>query len=162
MITLLLKTHSYLLTLIEKVRVKKYQLVLGKIGKNTRICTRFTHFDGKNIELGNNVFISHDVDIIAKGKKVVIGNNCLIAQCVFITTNIHGMEANGIPIANQKELQKAVIIEEDVWIGAKAIILPGVTIGKGAVVGAGAVVTKDVPPFAVVGGVPAKVIKYRK
>lgn len=54
-----------------------------------------------------------------------------------------------------------VVLEDDVWIGYRAIILPGVTIHKGAVVGAGAVVTKDVEPFAVVGGVPAKVIKYR-
>ena len=54
-----------------------------------------------------------------------------------------------------------VTIESDVWIGARVIILPGVTIGKGAILAAGAVVTKDVPDYAVVGGVPAKVLKYR-
>ena len=55
-----------------------------------------------------------------------------------------------------------VTIGNDVWIGMRSIIMPGVTIGNGAVIGAGAVVTKDVPDYAIVGGVPAKVIKYRK
>ena len=61
---------------------------------------------------------------------------------------------------NQKE--QPVTIMDDVWIGARAIILPGVTIGQGAIVAAGAVVTKDVPPFAIVGGVPARLIDYRE
>jgi acetyltransferase-like isoleucine patch superfamily enzyme len=54
-----------------------------------------------------------------------------------------------------------VVIEDDVWIGTRAIILHGVTIGRGAIIGAGAVVTKNVPPYAIVGGVPAKIIKFR-
>ena len=58
-------------------------------------------------------------------------------------------------------IKKAVHICENVWIGSKVIILPGVTIGEGSVIGAGAIITKDVPPCAVVGGNPAKVVKYR-
>ena len=57
---------------------------------------------------------------------------------------------------------RKVTVSSDVWIGARVIILPGVTIGQGAIIAAGAVVTKDVPPFSVVGGVPARVIKFRK
>lgn len=60
-----------------------------------------------------------------------------------------------------KDYNKKITIGNDVWIGARAIILPGVTIGDGAVVAAGAIVTKDIPPYAIVGGVPAKIIKYR-
>jgi maltose O-acetyltransferase len=56
---------------------------------------------------------------------------------------------------------KKITIEKDVWIGAQAVILPGVTVGEGAVVGAGAVVTKDVPPFAIIGGAPARIIRMR-
>ena len=68
---------------------------------------------------------------------------------------------NGLRIILTLKVQKKVIIGNDVWIGSHALILGGVKIGDGAVIGAGAVVTKDVPPYAVVGGVPARIIKYR-
>jgi len=89
----------------------------------------------------------------------------------FISTHpfIYNLERNPsikeeyrqIGIKERLLVNKEVIIENDVWIGANAIILPGVTIGNGAIIGAGAIVTKDVPPYAIVGGIPAKVIKYR-
>ena len=85
----------------------------------------------------------------------------MISQCVFITSNKHGITKNKQLMRLQKEIQKEVIIGSDVWVGAKAIILPGVHIGKGAVIAAGAVVTKDVPAYTIVGGVPARVIKQR-
>lgn len=157
----LISIHGFINSNIEKLRTYKYKLLFGKMGEGSRICTGFTHFDAKNIELGKNVFIGHHSGIIAKGKKVKIGDNCMLAEGVFITTNEHGMKRDGTPMAFQEENQFEVIIGPDVWIGSKAIILPGVTIGEGAVVGAGAVVTKNVPPYAVVGGVPAKIIKYR-
>lgn len=115
----------------------------------------------KKIEIGSSVRIGHNVEIIANSK-VIIGDDCLIAQCVLITTVEHGLIKNNIPMRLQKELYKDVIIETDVWIGAKAIILPGVRIGKGAVIGAGAVVTRSVESYSIVGGVPAKLIKYRQ
>jgi maltose O-acetyltransferase len=161
MISSLISLHSFLFSIMENLRTEKYRLVLGKIGKGSRIGARFTCYEGKNIQIGANAFISHDVDIIAKNKKITIGDDCMISQCVFITSNEHGMTKNGKLMRLQKELQEEVIIESDVWIGAKAIILPGVHIGKSAVIGAGAVVTKNVPAYAVVGGVPAKIIKYR-
>ena len=79
-----------------------------------------------------------------------------------ITVN-HNTERIDIPMREQGSLPpQKVTICDDVWIGARVIILPGVTIGKGSIIAAGAVVTKNVPEYAVVGGVPAKVIKYRK
>lgn len=75
----------------------------------------------------------------------------------------HEMSRRDIPMRLQGDsVSKPVVIGDDVWIGARSIILKGVHIGKGAVIAAGAVVTKDVPEYAIVGGVPAKVIKYRE
>lgn len=92
----------------------------------------------------------------------IIGNNVMMARECIINPNNHNMDDISIPM-NQQGLAhvKPVIIEDDVWIGSRAIILTGVHIGRGSVVAAGAVVTHDVPDFSIVGGVPAKVIKYR-
>lgn len=81
---------------------------------------------------------------------------------VTILTHTHRIDRTDIPMGQQGSMVSEVVIGDDVWIGMRAIILPGVRIGSGAVIGAGAVVTKDVPDYAVVGGVPARVIRYRK
>lgn len=101
---------------------------------------------------------------------LVIGNYCSIAgSAEFLVGGEHStnhlftypMKQVGLGIGVDTKSKGSIIIEDDVWIGERALILSGVRIGKGAVVGAGSVVTKDVPPYAIVGGVPAKVIKYR-
>ena len=81
---------------------------------------------------------------------------------VVILTHTHNIDRTDIPMGDQGSLVAKVTIGNDVWIGMRSIIMPGVKIGNGAVIGAGAIVTKDVPDYAIVGGVPAKVIKYRK
>lgn len=81
---------------------------------------------------------------------------------VVILTHTHNIDRVDIPMGKQGSRVARVIIGDDVWIGMRSIIMPGVKIGNGAVIGAGAVVTKDVPDFAIVGGVPAKIIKFRK
>lgn len=91
-----------------------------------------------------------------------IGDNVMMGPDVTILTHTHNIERTDIPMGLQGSIVKEVIIGNDVWIGMRSIIMPGVTIGNGAVIGAGAVVTKDVPDYAIVGGVPAKVIRYRK
>ncbi len=81
---------------------------------------------------------------------------------VIVLTQHHKFDRLDIPMRQQgHKPYEPVIIGDDVWIGIRAIILPGVKIGKGAIIGAGAVVTKDVPEYAIVGGVPARVIKLR-
>lgn len=94
--------------------------------------------------------------------KTIIGNNVMMARECIINPNNHIIDDTTRPM-NQQGLAepKTVVIEDDVWIGSRAIILPGVRVGTGAVVAAGAVVTKDIPPYAIVGGVPAKIIRYR-
>ena len=90
---------------------------------------------------------------------VSIGNNVNLAQGITVTALNHNFEDVTRRIDEQGISTKPVVIDDDVWIGANAVILPGVTIGRHVVVAAGAVVTKDVPSFSLVAGVPAKVIK---
>lgn len=90
---------------------------------------------------------------------VKIGNHVNLAQGITVTALNHNFDDTNKRIDEQGVSTKAVTIEDDVWIGANAVILPGVTIGNHCVVAAGAVVTKDVPPHSLVAGVPAKVIK---
>lgn len=116
--------------------------------------------DAAVIELGAHTFLGRGVQIDAN-KCVSIGSGGLIAPGVFITDHNHSL-ARGKPMFEQHCVTAPVSIGSDVWIGANAVILPGVHIGDGAVVAAGAVVTGDVPPLAMVGGVPARIIKYRE
>jgi acetyltransferase-like isoleucine patch superfamily enzyme len=94
--------------------------------------------------------------IISVRYRIEIGKRCQIAnQVIIMDSDFHGVEER-----EEKEAPAPIIIEDDVWIATRATILKGVHIGKGAVVAAGAVVTRDVPPYTMVGGVPAKVIKH--
>ncbi len=93
---------------------------------------------------------------------VTIGSHVNLAQGITVTALNHNFENCEQRIDEQGVSTKAVVISDDVWIGANAVVLPGVTIGRHVVVAAGAVVTKDVPDYCVVGGVPAKIIKNLK
>lgn len=114
------------------------------------------------IVIGAGSYIGEYNNIRAAGTDVHIGNKCLISQHVTIVSSNHGMskEKNILDQSWIKE-SKAVSIGDDVWIGANSVILPGVSIGKGAIIGGGSVVRHDVPEYAIVAGNPAKIIKYR-
>ena len=109
---------------------------------------------GKNITIGKNVFINACCCFQDQGG-ITIGDGSLIGQKVVLATINHGLEPN----KRQLNYAAPIVIGKNVWIGANATILQGVTIGDNAVVAAGAVVTKDVPEDVVVGGIPAKTIK---
>lgn len=108
-----------------------------------------------NLELGSYVAIDDEVYLYSAAK-ITIGTKVAISREAFLCTASHD-----ITKANRPLMVAPIMVADGVWIGARAIILPGVTIGEGAVVAAGAVVTKDVEPWTVVGGNPAKVIKER-
>lgn len=109
-----------------------------------------------NIEMGSYVAIDDQVNLYS-ADKIKIGTKVAISREAFICTASHDISKPNRPL-----ITAPITIYDGVWIGARAIILPGVTIGEGAVVAAGAVVTKDVEPWTVVGGNPAKVIKKRE
>lgn len=91
-----------------------------------------------------------------------IGKYVMMGTDVVIITRNHAFDRTDIPMMHQGfEEERPVVIGDDVWIGDRVIILPGVHVGEGSIIAAGAVVTHDVPPYAIVGGVPAKVIRMR-
>lgn len=138
-------------------RGKLLKKLLGHFGINSVIKEALTCNYGFNISIGNSCYINHDVTIL-DSFEVSIGNNVFIAPKVVISPVTHPLEAK-----DRRNLTgKKVVIEDDVWICAGAVILPGVTIHKGAVIAAGAVVKKDVEANTVVGGIPAKFIKKIK
>lgn len=106
---------------------------------------------GAVLRIGNGTYINRNTVIVAK-KSIEIGRNCKIAWDVVI------MDSDLHPISEEDMEEKPIIIEDDVWIGCRCILLKGIRIGRGAVIAAGAVVTKDVPPSTVAGGVPARII----
>jgi acetyltransferase-like isoleucine patch superfamily enzyme len=117
--------------------------------------------DGKGrIRLGKRAYIGHDSVLYGSGD-LDIGNDVLIGPGVILTSQGHRFDAVGLAIREQPLLFAPVCIGDDVWIGAGAVVLPGVRIGNGAVVAGGAVVNRDVAAFEVVAGVPAQVLKKR-
>ncbi len=144
------------------IRARILSVRFGTIGNTVFIRENFTYSSPKNIRLGHHIYINHHVDLGADASGIEIGNFVQIAPYVTIMSAMHEHERTDIPMYEQKGyISKKVIIEDDVWIGLRAIILPGVKIGKGAIVGAGSVVTKNVESYSVVGGVPAKFIRSR-
>jgi len=115
---------------------------------------------GRNLEIGDDVDVALEV-LITTGGGVTIGDRTLIGYRTQILSTNHVIPGNKGRIFGSGHDAKPVLISNDVWIGCNAIILPGITIGEGAIVAAGSVVTKDVEAFSIVGGNPAKLIKQR-
>ena len=140
---------------------------LGGCGKNVTLGRRLRMSGSKNLFVGNNVSSGDDARVMCTLAKIQVGDNVMFGPGVTCITGGHRTDIIGrymISVTNNEkrpEDDRDITFEGDNWIGANVTILCGVTIGEGAVVAAGAVVTKDVPPYSIVGGVPAKVIKMR-
>lgn len=114
----------------------------------------------RKTKFGRWVFVNHDT-VFSTPMGITVGDYVMIGpKCLFASVH-HSFSDAQIPMIFQPVAMHEIVIEDDVWIGANVTILGGVRVGRGAVVAAGAVVNKDVPPYAIVGGVPAKLIKYR-
>lgn len=135
----------------------------AKIGKHTKLHPTVILRQGERIKIGEHCLINHN-NVLQAGKfkgQIIIGNYVQTGANVMMFAFNHGTEINNVPMIEQDYWDGDIIVEDDVWIGAGSIILPGVKVGKGAVIASNAVVNKDVPEYAIVGGVPAKILKYR-
>ena len=133
--------------------------------KDSSITPPLLYDHPNNIFIGPRVYIGPRACLSATNAKIVFKGHTSVGEDLSIHTGNHGRIVgvfhNDITENNKpKGLDKDVIIEEDVWIGSRVTILMGVTIGRGATIAAGSVVTKDIPPYCICGGIPAKVIKY--
>lgn len=163
--------RSVRLKLFEKARMIKgkgglalryilLKTVAKRVGDNVSIHPGVYLFHPENLSIGDHVSI-HPMCYLEASGGLIIGSNVSIAHGATILTESHRYDSLDIPIKDQGLMFKETVIESDVWIGAKATILYGTTIGSGSIIAAGAVVTKNVPHMAIVGGIPAKVIKMR-
>lgn len=135
---------------------------IGSIGKNIDIRPYVTIVGTQNVEIGDNVTLRPYTSIYAdnnEGCKVIIGDDVLLGANIYMTVSNHNYIDRNLKISQQGHTFKGIMIKDGAWIGYGAIILPGVTIGKHSVVAAGAVVTRDVADYTVVGGIPAKLIR---
>ncbi|WP_200980046.1 acyltransferase [Echinicola sp. 20G] len=118
----------------------------------------------ERITIGDHCLINHN-NVFQAGKErgeIRIGNYVHTGANVMIFAFNHVFDRTDIPSINQAYYDASVVIDDDVWVGAGSIILAGVNVGKGAIIAAGSVVNKDVPPYSIVGGIPAKIISSRR
>lgn len=163
-------------------RARFWSLLMHKVGRNVQIWsnvyitgpqsislddnviigghTEITHFNNAQLHVGKNAQLGGHLELILGGD-ITIGQNVLIGPGCKIISFSHNFDDRQKLIMDQGISSHEIVIKDDVWIGANAVILAGVTIGTGSVIAAGAVVATNVPPFSVVGGVPAKIIRKR-
>lgn len=161
MIRKILIKFYYYISKFQNNRYLRYESISDK----TNFCPEYPGFVNiikpEKVFIKEHTVINRSTHINAGISFVKIGRYCHFGQGLTIYAFNHNFESNqSIPYDN-KDVEKRVVVKDFVWAGANVTIVPGVTIGEGAIIGAGAVVTKDVPACAIVGGNPAKVLKYR-
>ena len=154
-----------------KTRIKQYIFAKKwrKLNKDNETYAG-TMFDPDLVNVGKKTYGVLNVSMFNKTNKLQIGSYCSIGpEVIFLLSSDHnGKHISTFPFKVklgitdfEGESKGDIVVEDDVWIGCRAIILSGIKVGRGAIIAAGAVITKDVPPYAIVAGCPAKVIKYR-
>lgn len=158
--------HFLYKTVRRDILTKLYRPFFGAHGKNFSFDPDGAYYYC-NIYVGDDVSLGAKPTLLATRSLIQIGNKVMFGPEVTIIGGNRNTSSIGKCMAdvtdNDKipEDDRGVVIDDDVWVGARAVILNGVTIGRGAIVAAGAVVTRSVPPYAVIAGVPAKVVKFR-
>lgn len=160
MIALLQGLYNFVVFRVARGRALFWSLFLRRCGKHVYIKPGSLFFTPSNIEIGDCTLIGERARFGGK-YGIKIGSFVSLAGNVSIMTNRNNYSDWQKPMCLQGDAGAPVEICDDVWIGVNAVILSGVTVGRGAIIGSSAVVTKDVEAYAIVGGVPARTIKYR-
>jgi maltose O-acetyltransferase len=143
-----------------KIRYWICRPMFGYCGKDVLIQPQAFFHSGRTIKIGDRSSIGEKSKLSGD---ITMGCDVMMGEEVLMLTQNHEFSRTDIPMDQQGfRPEKPIVIGDDVWIGARVIILPGITVGKGSILGAGSVVTKDVPEYAIVGGNPAGVIRMRK
>jgi acetyltransferase-like isoleucine patch superfamily enzyme len=143
--------------LMYKYYAYRVKLIAKSIGKNFKV-RKFSIVNSQT-EIGRNVYLN-GVRVYGSGE-VKIGNNCRFAEGCLLMAGHHDFEGDSLPYDNSRIIPKKIVIKDNAWLGARAIVTGGNTIGEGAIIQAGSVVISDIPKCAIAGGNPAKVFKYR-
>lgn len=136
---------------------KSLNKALAKNGSQGRVAAGVDLRFPENVHVGARSYINGGMVAASKNAKIVIGEDCMLSYGVHLRTDMHRHSDAGVPMNQQGNDEADIVIGDDVWIGYGAQIMSGVTVGSHSIVGAGAVVTHDVPEFAVVGGGPCSI-----
>lgn len=166
---MILRSLSYLHTFwkkaIERTLMVLYKGRFASCGQNVCYFPCSSTFSYENISVGDDVYIGPRAMLLSSESTITIGSKVMFGPDVMFVGGDHNAAVLGKYMYDVKEKlpenDLPIVVKKDVWIGARSIVLKGVTIGEGAIVAAGSLVLKDVPPYAIVGGVPAKVLKMR-
>ena len=167
-----------------RLRAVAYRPLFKKCGRNLRVDSGVTILGFRNISLGDNISImknsyiyAHDGGELTIGDnftlntnsqlgasfgKIIIGSDCAIAPNCLLRASNHKFDNPDIPFRKQGHTYGEIILEDDIWIASNSVITADTVIGRSSIIGAGSVVTKDIEPYSIVGGVPAKLIRKRK
>lgn len=163
-----MKLIASLVLFFRKVNNRIFQMILktqfDKVGKNFKF-DPFGSYSFSTIEVGNDVYIGKGAMFLATDSRITLGNKIMFGPNVTIMGGDHNVSVIGAYMFDVKEKlpdnDLPVIIEDDVWIGTGVIILKGVKIGRGSIIAAGALVNKDIPPYSIAVGVPARIVHKR-
>lgn len=158
------KCHVLAAKMWRRLLMYLYRPLFASYGHNFRF-DPYGSYNFSNISVGDDVSVGMQPILMASDSRITIGDKVMFGPQVAVIGGNHNTSIVGQFMSDVKEKRPqddcGVVIEDDVWVGSRALILQGVVVGRGSIVGAGAVVTKSVPPYAIVAGVPARVVKFR-